>query len=109
MRDGGGGEGWEWGGVEGDGDCGVGGEAAFVGGEEEGTEGAPSLTRLEREESVQDLRVSPHPILKLLQRNTIAYSHTPRLLGLLYQHIKITCRTLLSSNSYIEILVHNTH
>ena len=108
MREGRGGEGWEWGGVEGDGDCGVGGEAVFVGGEEEGTKGAPSLTRLEREESVQDLRVSPHPILKLLQKHNVIQSHTPRcwvyLNSTLNLHYK--CRTLLP---YIEILVHNIH
>ena len=47
---------------------GVGGQAVLPGGEEEGTEGAPALTRLEREESVQDLWVPLHPVLKLLQR-----------------------------------------
>ena len=81
-RERGGGEGREGGGVEGDGDGGVGGEFFHLGGEEEGPEGAPALMRLEREESVQYLWMSPHPVLKLLwktQSNVcVALTHCQR-------------------------------
>ena len=64
--------------MEGDRDGGVGGEVVFLGGEKEGSEGAPALTRLEREKSVQYLWMSPHPILKFLQNKKHLTVHNPR-------------------------------
>ena len=54
--------------MQGDRHSGVRSQALIIGGEEEGSKGAPGPMRLEREESVQYLWVSLHPVLKLLQR-----------------------------------------
>ena len=62
--------------MEGDGD---GALALVVGGEEEGSEGAPGLTRLEREKSVQYPGIPPHPVLKLL------HTHTPEKMNMKYK------------------------